>query len=223
MPPLQDYKRIGEGDEGENTGGMGAIGPVYGTSRAPEDFLQQLEARVFEPVLHAMRRQGRPFRGLLFAGLLSSTAGDFVLEFNARFGDPETQALLLGLCVDLYPLLYQAAIGGALAASGLCKNQLRDMLPTAAVVLASKGYPGSFQTDQALSVLAEEGIGQKVFYAGVRAEGQRLYTSGGRVLSAVCSRTSHEEALKGCYQMIENIYFEGMTFRRDIGSNRFFC
>jgi phosphoribosylamine---glycine ligase len=210
--PAQDHKRLGEGDAGPNTGGMGAYAPV---SIATPELLARVEAEVLRPTLQAMAEEGRPYRGILYAGLMITTAGPRVVEFNCRFGDPEAQAVL--------PLLESSFLDLLLAVS---RGRLESVAsPTwkkgAAVttVLASRGYPGEYRSGLPIRIPPdledEEGI--TVFHAGTDREGSRLVTAGGRVLSVTAVAPTVAEAAARSRAAAEHIEFDGRTFRRDIG------
>jgi len=210
LPPAQDHKRVGEGDTGPNTGGMGAYCPV--PFLAPEA-MAVVGERVIAPMLAVMRRRGAPFKGALYAGLMLTRSGPKVLEFNARFGDPETQVLMLQLEEDLLPLL-EACARGRLQPHPLV------LAPGASVgvVLAAEGYPDTPRRGQRIEGLDSVPVGDSVFMAGVEAKDGALLTTGGRVLT-VCARGSDlVEARQRAYAAISGIRFEGMHFRRDIGA-----
>jgi phosphoribosylamine--glycine ligase len=212
LPLAQDHKRIGDGDTGPNTGGMGAYSPY---PRATPPLMQAIEEEVFAPVLRALAQDGRPYRGLLYAGLMIAHGRPSVLEFNCRFGDPETQAIA--------PLLGKGFLEALLAvATG--EGEFPPIAPAAqgaaaTVVLASAGYPGSYRSGLPLSGLdrAEELPETFVFHAGTRLDGRRLLTAGGRVLAVTGRGGDLKEALRRAYEGCSLIEFEGKTFRRDIG------
>ena len=206
-----DYKRAGDGDEGPNTGGMGAHSPALvippGTSRLILD-------TIVRPTIEGMAAEGREYRGVLYVGLMMTTAGPQVLEFNCRFGDPETQAILLRLDDNLAEIARDAADGALDTRTLEWRKEA-----VACVVLASKGYPaGPRKGDEITGVdeaLALPGV--TVYHAGTRSEGGRLLTAGGRVLS-VCGRgATLLEALEVAYGGVHNIQFDGMWYRSDIG------
>lgn len=211
MPLARDHKRIFEGDHGPNTGGMGAFAPVPGLRAA---FRERVLDTVIYPALDAMRAAGTPFVGVLYAGLMLTPQGIRVLEFNCRFGDPETQALLPLLESDLVDICLDC-IDGTLNPdeiawyAGSC----------AAVVAASEGYPDQYTTGTAITGLAGHHDAAIVFQAGTRREGDTTVTSGGRVLAVSGSGVDLEEALANAYARLADIHFEGMQFRRDIGQS----
>ncbi len=210
LPPARDHKRVGDGDTGPNTGGMGAYAPAAWFS---DEDMAEIGRTVIGPTLAEMRRRGREFRGALYAGLMLTSKGPRVLEFNARFGDPETQALMMQIGEDLLPLL-DAAARGAL-------NQTRVQLEagaTVAVVMASEGYPQSPKTGDVIDGLGQVPPRVEVFHAGTKRSDDRVVTSGGRVLT-VCARGGDlAEAREQAYQAVSRISFKGMHFRRDIAA-----
>lgn len=211
MLPTQDHKRIGENDTGPNTGGMGAYAPAPVFTEAVHD---KTMARIVTPTLEGLRREGRPFVGVLFVGLMIDAAGDpWVIEYNVRFGDPEAQPLMLGLHAPLGQTL-QAAVTGMLPEGRLSGS------PAASVVLASAGYPASSHTGDVITGLAEAGEvrGVTVFHAGTRSSpGGGCETAGGRVLGVCATAEVLTDALRQAYTAVEAIRFDGMQFRRDIG------
>lgn len=209
LPPAQDHKRLLDADGGPNTGGMGAVSPVpLGDAAA----LSALGESLIAPVLREMARRGHPFTGALYAGLMLTRQGPRVLEFNARFGDPEAQVLVLQLKEDLLPLLYACATG-ALVQRPLHVAEGASV----GVVLASEGYPGTPRTG--LPIVGTEGLGGRthVFHGGTALLEGRLVTAGGRVLTVCAQATSLEAARRSAYAAVEQIHFQGMQFRHDIG------
>ncbi len=212
LASAQDYKRVGDGDTGPNTGGMGAYSPVYlGGGTGEED----LAAAVFTPVLQALAGRGTPYVGVLYAGLVLTTQGPRVLEFNARFGDPETQVVLPRLRSDLGALLAGCAHGELGAVAPL----EWDPRACVTVVLVSGGYPGEYRTGLPISGL--EAVAElpdvAVFHAGTRRDGDRIVTAGGRVLAVTAFGDTVAEARAGAYAAADRISFEGMARRDDIG------
>jgi phosphoribosylamine---glycine ligase len=212
----QDHKRIGEGDTGPNTGGMGAYAPV---PAATPEVVDTVQDRIFLPVLDALERAATPFRGVLYAGIMLTADGPHVVEFNCRFGDPETQVVLPLMEAPLLELMLAVARGGSIAgeapsfATGAALN----------TVLASAGYPGAYEKGKEVTIPAglAEDPDVLVFHAGTRQDEGRVVTSGGRVLSVVGLggdlETAREHSLRGA----DAIAFEGKTFRRDIGWRAF--
>lgn len=213
MPPAQDHKAAGEGDTGPNTGGMGAYSPAPVFTPELE---RRVERQVFQPLLAGFRRRGICYRGVLYAGLMVS-AGEFhVLEFNARFGDPETQVILPRLESDLLPLL-AAAAGGTLAAAP--RPSWSDHAAVC-VVLASGGYPGAYRTGHpiaGLEQLEREGTpGLAIFHAGTVLREGRPVTAGGRVLGVTAWEKSLTGAVAKAYRAVAKIGFADCHYRRDI-------
>ncbi|MGH9871351.1 MAG: phosphoribosylamine--glycine ligase [Pyrinomonadaceae bacterium] len=212
MPPARDHKRIGENDTGPNTGGMGAI---TDPSVLDNTTLDRIVREVVEPTLRGAAEEGFPFRGILFVGLMLTDAGPKVLEYNVRFGDPETQAILVRLKSDLFSI-FQATIDGNLGSIGV---EWGDQ-SSACVVLASAGYPGPYESGVTIKgldqITANENL--QIFHAGTsRGEGGGFVTSGGRVLGVTAAEATLELALANCYGAIDNIQWEGLQYRRDIG------
>jgi len=211
LVPAQDHKRIGEGDTGPNTGGMG----VYSTDEMLESGMTEwILHHIAEPTIHGMAEEGAPFTGVLYCGLMMTARGPEVLEFNARFGDPETQALLVRLDSDLVEAL-EASIDGRLA-----ETELRwSPGASACVVASSAGYPGSYKTGLPIMGLgvAAQVPGVEIFHSGTVQVGGQLLTAGGRVLGVTAAAGSLKEALARAYQAMAEIHFEGMYYRRDIG------
>lgn len=210
--PSQDHKRIGEGDTGPNTGGMGAYAPVPQVDPA---LMSEVRETVFLPVLDSMERSAIPFRGLLYAGLMRTSAGLRVIEFNCRFGDPETQAVLPLMQSSLIDLMIGVARGGSIAGAE-CEWKPGAALNT---VLAAGGYPGGYESGKEIQIPAdlETREGTLLFHAGTAEVEGRLRTAGGRVLSAVGVGRDLEEARARSLAAADAVEFEGKTFRRDIG------
>jgi len=214
--PSQDHKRIGEGDTGPNTGGMGAYAPV---PLVGPELVEEIRDSVFLPVMDSLERGATPFRGLLYAGLMRTATGLRVIEFNCRFGDPETQAVLPLMESSLLDLMVGVARGGSIAGAE-CQWSSGAALNT---VLAAGGYPGSYESG--LDIEIPEGLedreGVLLFHAGTAEAGGRLVTAGGRVLSAVGLGEDLEQARARSLAAADDIQFEGKTFRRDIGWRAF--
>jgi phosphoribosylamine---glycine ligase len=211
LAPARDYKRVGDDDTGPNTGGMGAYSPV------PEIGAQEVKRlleTVHRPALAELARRGSPFVGLLYAGLMLTDAGPKVLEFNCRFGDPETQAILPRLSGDLLEALLAAATGD-LRSSSLDA----DDAACVTVALAGREYPARSDSGTPIAGVEEaEATGALVFHAGTAVHGGELVTNGGRVLNVTALGPSLDEARQRAYAACELISFEGMRFRRDIAS-----
>jgi phosphoribosylamine---glycine ligase len=209
LAPAQDHKRVGDGDSGPNTGGMGAYSPPPVVTAEVERKILQ---RVIEPTLATMKKRGTPFRGTLFVGLMIEDGEPSVLEYNTRFGDPETEVLMARWDGDVLPLLLGAARGDL---SGV---ETRWAAPCAlTVVMASGGYPGSYEKDKRIQGLDQVGQEAVVFHAGTRADHQHVVTAGGRVLAVTATGQSVDEAAARAYAVASQIHFEGAHYRRDIG------
>ncbi len=204
----QDHKRIFDNDQGPNTGGMGAYAnpPIY-----TEALKAQIMEEVIKPTVEAMKSEGCPYTGVLYAGLMLTADGPKVLEYNARFGDPETQVLMPMIEGDLYPVLEASAAGNlgeieVNVKSGSC----------VCVVLASGGYPGKYETGKEIQGLDQLNDETLVFHAGTTEKENRLLTNGGRVLAVVASDSSIKAATEKVYQEVQKVHFEGMHYRKDI-------
>ncbi|KAG5833417.1 hypothetical protein ANANG_G00275720 [Anguilla anguilla] len=211
MPPAQDHKRLLDGDQGPNTGGMGAYCP---TPQVTEDMLQQIKETVLQKTVDGMREEGAPYVGVLYAGLMLTKQGMKVLEYNCRFGDPECQVLLPLLKSDLYEVLLDT-MQGKLASSAPC---WLDNSAAVTVVMASGGYPGDYKKGveiTGLSQAREQGL--LVFHAGTALKEGRVLTNGGRVLTVTAVGPSLETALRSANQGVAAVGFPGAVFRRDIG------
>jgi phosphoribosylamine--glycine ligase len=212
MPPARDHKRIGENDTGPNTGGMGAITDA---SVLENETLTRIVREVVEPTLNGARQEGFPFRGVLFVGLMLTATGPKVLEYNVRFGDPETQAILVRLKSDLFRIF-----------DAITVERLRDVKvewtdeSSACVVLASAGYPGSYQSGVPIKGLDQLDTSNQlqVFHAGTaKSEAGEFLTAGGRVLGITAAGSTLDQALASCYRAVAAVNWEGMQYRRDIG------
>lgn len=209
--PSQDHKRVGEGDTGPNTGGMGAYAPVSIVTR---ELLAEARDRVFTPTLRALADDGCPFRGLLYAGLIKTDEGLAVIEFNARFGDPETQAVLPLMASSLLEALGVVAEGGSLAGRSVRWSEASAVT----TVVASAGYPGSYEKGKPIRIPGGlEGEGLTVFHAGTAREGDALVTSGGRVLAVTALGSTFAEAADRSREGAAAIAFDGAFHREDIG------
>lgn len=211
FPTSQDHKPIGEGDTGKNTGGMGVIGPVPWVS---EEVQKDIEARVVKPTLDTMLARGTPFTGLLYPGLKMSSKGPKVLEFNARFGQPETEIYMRLMKSDLFEL-FNACVEGTLATFNLEWHSGY----AATVVMASGGYPDSSEKGVPITGIeeADQVPGVVVFHVGTAQSNGRYVTNGGRVLSVSGVGATLQEALDTAYAGVAKISFANMQFRRDIG------
>ncbi len=208
LPSAKDYKRIGEGDTGLNTGGMGAISPV---PFANADFLQKVEKRVIKPTIQGLQKDGIDYRGFIFIGLMNINNDPFVVEYNVRMGDPETEAVLPRIESDLFDLF-----------EGVAHQNLNEksfvVNPKTAitVMLVSGGYPEAYTNGKEITGL-EKVNNSTVFHAGTKQENGKIITNGGRVMAITSFGDTIEEALKLSYDSIENIKFEKMNYRKDIG------
>jgi phosphoribosylamine--glycine ligase len=212
MPPARDHKRVGEGDTGPNTGGMGA---VTAPDVLDERTLTTAVREIVEPTLEGARADGLDFRGVLFVGLMLTDAGPRVLEYNVRFGDPETQAILVRLRSDLCPIFDSVARGGL----GRVDAEWGEE-PSACVVLAARGYPEKPETGARIEGLeAAAGVeGVQIFHAGTRrADDGSVLTAGGRVLGVTATGPTLDDALARCYDSASRIRWDGMHYRRDVG------
>lgn len=211
LPAAQDHKPAHDGDTGPNTGGMGAYCP---TPIVDEELMAKIESDVLVPVVHAMKRARRPFKGVLYAGLMLTAAGPKVLEFNVRFGDPECQPLLMRLKTDLVDVL-EAAVDGKLAELGSLEW---DERPSICVVMASEGYPGDYEKGRTITGLdaADALEDVKVFHAGTTISDGEVRTSGGRVLGVTAVGSSISNAKLQAYTAVKEIRWPGAWCRKDI-------
>jgi phosphoribosylamine---glycine ligase len=208
LAPARDYKRIGEGDTGPNTGGMGCFSPVPEADTLVGDVI----ASVHQPVVDELARRGTPFHGVLYAGLMLADGGAKVLEFNVRFGDPETQVVLPRLRSDLLALLLAATEPG-----GLSGGELEwDPRSAVCVVLASRGYPQGSSSGDAISGLDRLPPDVEVFHAGTAERGEEIVTAGGRVLGVTALGDDRQAARAAAYAAADMIAFDGAQLRRDI-------
>tara|TARA_Y100001933_G_scaffold100742_1_gene101366 strand:- start:908 stop:1684 length:777 start_codon:yes stop_codon:yes gene_type:complete len=210
MATSQDHKRVGDGDTGPNTGGMGAYSPAPVVTA---DVHQRIMEEVIYPTVNGMAAEGHPYKGFLYAGLMIDASGaPKVIEFNCRFGDPETQPIMLRMKSDLVELC-QAAVDGKLDA---CDSEW-DERASVGIVLAARGYPASYQKGDVISGLPEgETEGEKVFHAGTRLNGDDVVTAGGRVLCATALGNTVTEAQQRAYELAKKISWNGMFYRNDI-------
>lgn len=210
MLPSQDHKQIGESDTGPNTGGMGAYCPVKFIDDTTMNFIRE---HILEPTIAGLEREGRLYRGVLYAGLMLTDSGPKVLEFNCRFGDPETQAVLALLKSDIGRIF-------SATAEGNLQGIKIEWHPGAAacVILASKGYPGKAETGKRITGLRNYSDKKcQLFHSGTRKEGKNWVTAGGRVIGVTGINHDLKSALSAAYGVIDNIKFDGMNYRNDIG------
>lgn len=210
LPAAQDHKRVGEGDSGPNTGGMGAYAPV---SIATPEVLEEARSEIIAPTLAALAADGAPFQGLLYAGLMNTTDGLKVVEYNCRFGDPETQVVLPLLASSLLDLMMTVAEGGSL------EGRAAEAAPGAAVttVIASGGYPGAYEKGKPITLPEDFGDDVIVFHAGTKIHDGALVTSGGRVLAVTALAPTFAAAAEASRSAAARIDFEGAFHRTDIG------
>ena len=208
LPEAKDYKRIGDGDTGPNTGGMGAVSPVV---FATPSFMQKVEEQVVKPTIAGLNKEAIDYKGFIFVGLMNVGGNPYVIEYNARMGDPETQAVMPRIKTDLVEL-FEATAKGEL------KNKVIDIDDQYAVTIAlvSGGYPGDYEKDKAIKGLQEEN-GTLVFHAGTKKQDGQIVTDGGRVLAVTGKGSSLEEARAAAYARAGKIQWEGLYFRKDIG------
>jgi phosphoribosylamine--glycine ligase len=212
MAPAQDYKRIFDGDLGPNTGGMGSYSPVPGIGA---DHVEVLARTVHQPIVDELRRRGTPFHGVLYAGLMMTADGPKVLEYNARFGDPETQAVLPRLRSDLLELLDRASRPGGLEGA---RMEWSDAWAVT-VVLASRGYPESSSSgDEITGLRAIDALETELLHAGTKEEDGKIVTAGGRVLSVTGIGSTPGEARDRAYVAAERVEFDGKQMRHDIAA-----
>jgi phosphoribosylamine--glycine ligase len=211
LAPARDFKRIGEGDSGPNTGGMGAFSPVDGVDAV---LMEDVRARICQPVVDELARRGTPFHGVLYAGLMLTADGPKVIEFNVRFGDPETQAVLPRLRSDLLDLLQRSVTPGGLEGAVL----EWDARAAVTVVLASRGYPASSSSGDVISGLGPDLLPAEVTHAGTAERDGEIVTAGGRVLNVTALGEDREQARQAAYAAADVITFDGKTYRRDIAA-----
>jgi phosphoribosylamine--glycine ligase len=209
----KDYKRIGEGDQGPNTGGMGAISPV---PFADDVFMSKVEERIIKPTLEGLAEKGHPYKGFLFLGLMNDQGEPKVIEYNVRMGDPETEAIFPRLKTDMLDLL-QAVSSGTLNKV----NFELDPRTAATVFVVSEGYPGSVEKGKKMDVEIDKSTSNiYVFHAGVKADDQgNLFTNGGRVTAVTVLEENMIEAMKAAQLCASTIKFEGANYRKDIGQD----
>jgi len=209
LPTAKDYKRIGEGDTGLNTGGMGAISPVPFADKA---FMQKVEEQIIRPTVAGLAAEKIVYHGFIFFGLISVGGNPYVIEYNCRMGDPETEVVMPRLKNDLLEL-FRATEAGTLGAQTIQE----DPRAAATVMLVSKGYPEDYEKGKAISGIPQQSGSQLVFQAGTRENGGQLLTNGGRVLTITSLDSSLQAALAQSKQTAESISFEGKYYRKDIG------
>ncbi len=209
MESTQDHKRVFDGDQGPNTGGMGAYSPAPVYTPAIAKVVQK---SILQPTIDGLRQEGRLYQGVIYAGLMLTASGPKVLEYNARFGDPETQPVLLRLATDLVDII-EAILSGTL------QNQKIEWLsqPAVCVVVASDGYPGAYKKGMLIFGLVEAAKIATVFHAGTKQKDQAILTSGGRVLGVTALGDDIQKAIDNAYAATAKISFQGAFYRKDIG------
>ncbi len=208
LPEAKDYKRIGEGDTGLNTGGMGAVTPVKFANKV---FMSKVEERIIKPTIEGIRNENMDYKGFIFLGLINVDDEPFVIEYNVRMGDPETEVVIPRVKSDLFELLESLPDKKL----GSTEIEFEEQTVTT-VVLVSKGYPGSYEKGKEISIdkVDEEVV---VFHAGTKIENGKTMTNGGRVIAVSAYGDTMKDALHKSYRMIDKINFEGKNFRTDIG------
>jgi len=210
LPEAKDYKRIGDGDTGPNTGGMGAVSPVAFADRA---FMKKVDTQVIKPTIDGLKKEGIPYKGFIFIGLMNVNGEPWVIEYNARMGDPETEAVLTRIESDLVELLLACA-----------KGELKDKTISIAndyavtVVMASGGYPNEFEKGKIISGLSNFEKSY-AFHAGTSQHNGKVVTNGGRVLAVTGNGSTLEEASKNAYESVSKIKWDGVYFRKDISQD----
>ena len=209
LATAQDHKRVGDGDTGPNTGGMGAYSPAPVMTA---DMVERTMKEIIEPTMRGMAEMGHPFQGVFFAGLMITEKGPELIEYNVRFGDPECQVLMMRLKSDLLPILYASATG---TLDQVTAEWSED--PALTVVLASRGYPGAYDKATPIASLPQAGDGAKVFHAGTAMKDGQLVATGGRVLNATARGATVAEAQAAAYRLVDAVEWANGFCRRDIG------
>ncbi|MBI1768476.1 MAG: phosphoribosylamine--glycine ligase [Bacteroidetes bacterium] len=210
LPEAKDYKRIGDGDTGPNTGGMGSVSPV---PFADQTFMKKVEEKIVKPTVNGLKKENVEYKGFVFIGLMNVKGEPYVIEYNARMGDPETQSVMMRIKNDFVELLIACAMGEL-------KNQKIEIDPSyvTTVVMAAGGYPDYYEKGKIISGLTNATTAQ-VFYAGTKRSGEEIITDGGRVLAVTAKGLSLREAKQNAYKAINEIQWEGKYFRKDIGDD----
>lgn len=212
LPEAKDYKRIGDNDEGPNTGGMGAVSPV---PFADADFMHKVEERIVRPTVEGLKKDGIPYKGFIFLGLMNCDGEPMVIEYNVRMGDPETEVVMPRLKTDLIDLL-EATANGTLSKM----KAEADPRTCTTVMMVSGGYPGSYEKGKLMKGLADVDSNSIAFHAGTKEDGKGgIVTSGGRVIAVSSLGESIEDAIGKSYANVAKISFEGAFYRKDIGQD----
>jgi len=209
LPYAKDYKRIGEGDKGLNTGGMGAISPV---PFADKEFLEKVESRVIIPTVNGLKSDNLPYKGFVFIGLIMVDSEPYVIEYNVRMGDPETQVVLPRIKSDFLDLM----IGTANESLSSCEMEILDDTYSNVVMVAG-GYPEAYEKGNVITGIPENSEETIIFQAGTKTVNTNVVTNGGRVLSIVSKGTDHKQALSKSYEIIDKINYKDKNYRKDIG------
>lgn len=210
LPEAKDYKRIGEGDTGLNTGGMGAVSPV---AFCTPEFMEKVKTSIINPTIQGLQKEGIDYKGFIFFGLMNVKGEPFVIEYNCRMGDPETEVVIPRIQNDLVELF------SAMQTSGLKNHVLKqDERFAVTVMCVAGGYPGHYEKGKEIKGLAETGD-NLVFHAGTRKDNNQVLTNGGRVMAFTSLSPSLKSALDNSYETIKKVGFEGMYYRKDIGND----
>lgn len=209
LATAQDHKRVGDGDTGPNTGGMGAYSPAPVMT---DEMVQRTMREIIEPTITGMAKDGNPFSGVFFAGLMITNKGPELIEYNVRFGDPECQVLMMRLKSDLLPILYATATGTLDQVTAEWRDD-----PALTVVLASKGYPAAYDKNTPIAFIPQESEDAKVFHAGTALKDGELVATGGRVLNVTAFGSTVSEAQVRAYELVDAVKWENGFCRRDIG------
>ena len=209
LPYAKDYKRIGEGDKGLNTGGMGAISPV---PFADKEFLEKVESRVIIPTINGLKSDNLPYKGFVFIGLIMVDSEPYVIEYNVRMGDPETQVVLPRIKSDFLDLM----ISTANESLSSCEMEILDDTYSNVVMVAG-GYPEAYEKGNVITGIPENSEETIIFQAGTKTVNTNVVTNGGRVLSVVSKGTDHKRALSKSYEVVDKINYKDKNYRKDIG------